>query len=132
MREAEEARATGEAEADGAQVVVHNMANDTAKCKPEGGYVDSRDEASAPPSPPTSENGTPPSPPESPATSPSPKPSTTKIWYYSSAYIYSIPKSYEPKSKICDFDEMLTRFRGHFHTNIDIDPEIEVSVQLRS
>jgi len=37
-------------------------------------------------------------------------------------------KSYHPKNKICDFDEMLTRFRGHFHTKIDIDPEIEVSV----
>ena len=51
---------------------------------------------------------------------------TTKIWYYSTTY--SIPKSYESENKICDFDKMLTRLRGHFHAKIDIDPEIEVSV----
>ena len=87
-RAAEAAAAATETETEAAQVEAQDVQDGKAKQEPEGGYVDSDDEAAAaqwstesstppPPTSPTSTASQPPSPPPSPMPSPTPSPPTS-------------------------------------------------------
>ena len=75
MEEIARQPAEAEAEVYGQPIAGENMAEDVAKCVPEGGYVENEDGSSAPPLSPASPAWSPPpSPPPSPPESPPPSP----------------------------------------------------------